>query len=99
MTLKRRRILSSRNWPHEAAQARESMASGRMQRRSQGEFPRCAFSPQAFGGRRAVSCAEDRNLRETTAMSPERAPSATIGTGIADRSERRNVTLRWGTIC
>ena len=57
MTIERRRILSSRNWPHEAAQAPESMAGGRMKRRCQGEFPL-----QAFGFLR-----EDRNLRETTA--------------------------------
>ena len=86
MTLKRQRILSSRNWPHEAAQARESMAkypnifSGRMQRRSQGEFPRCAFSPQVLADAGGF-LREDRHLPETKAMSPERALSATIGHG------------------
>ena len=66
MTLERRRILSSRNWPHEAAQARESMAGGRMRRWSQGEFPRCASAASfwlTWGG----FLREDRNLRETTA--------------------------------
>ena len=69
MTLERRRILSSRNWPHEAAQAPESMAGGRMQAVVTRRIPAAVFW---FPARRS-------ELPRNNGESPERAPSATIG--------------------
>jgi hypothetical protein len=57
------------------------MFTGRIERRLHDEFPRCAFSPQAFGSRGAVSCLKIGNLRNNSSVTRTSA----IG---SDRSRR-----------
>ena len=84
MTLKRRRIPSSGNWPHEAAQARESMAEYVQWQNAAavtGRIPKARPLAQAPGGRRAIFCLKIGTCAKQLVMSPERAPSAAIDHG------------------